>query len=162
MRCPKCGEFETRVLDSRPTDDGFAIRRRRECMKCGFRFTTYERFEIMPILVIKKDGRRERFDRNKILNGLLKACEKRPIPLETLERLVSKIELELQQEGKLEVDSKHIGELVMKHLKELDKVAYIRFASVYRDFRDIDEFFEELKNLRKFDNIGEGEGGNLK
>ena len=149
MRCPNCGSLETRVLDSRPTEDGYAIRRRRECMSCGFRFTTYERFEIGPVLVVKKDGRREKFDREKIKRGVMKACEKRQISMEDVEKLISNVELKLQKEGKLEVESKRIGELVMEELRKLDKVAYVRFASVYKDFRDIDEFLEIVKGLKK-------------
>jgi len=149
MRCPNCGSLETRVLDSRPTEDGYAIRRRRECMNCGFRFTTYERFEIGPVLVVKKDGRREKFDREKIKRGVMKACEKRQISMEEVEKLISNVELKLQKEGKLEVESKRIGELVMEELRKLDKVAYVRFASVYKDFRDIDEFLEIVKGLKK-------------
>ena len=149
MRCPNCGSFDTKVLDSRPTEDGYAIRRRRECLNCGFRFTTYERFEIGPLLVIKKDGRREKFDREKIKRGGMKACEKRQISMEDVEKLISNVELKLQKEGKLEVESKRIGELVMEELRKLDKVAYVRFASVYRDFRDIDEFLEIIKGLKR-------------
>ncbi|RKX53803.1 MAG: transcriptional regulator NrdR [Thermotoga sp.] len=149
MRCPNCGSLETRVLDSRPTEDGYAIRRRRECMNCGFRFTTYERFEIGPVLVVKKDGRREKFDREKIKRGVMKACEKRQVSMEEVEKLISNVELKLQKEGKLEVESKRIGELVMEELRKLDKVAYVRFASVYKDFRDIDEFLEIVKGLKK-------------
>ncbi len=149
MRCPNCGSLETRVLDSRPTEDGYAIRRRRECMNCGFRFTTYERFEIGPVLVVKKDGRREKFDREKMKRGVMKACEKRQVSMEEVEKLISNVELKLQKEGKLEVESKRIGELVMEELRKLDKVAYVRFASVYKDFRDIDEFLEIVKGLKK-------------
>ena len=149
MRCPNCGSLDTKVLDSRPTEDGYAIRRRRECLNCGFRFTTYERFEVGPILVVKKDGRRERFDREKIKKGVMKACEKRQVSMEDVERLISNVELKLQKEGKLEVESKRIGELVMEELRKLDKVAYVRFASVYRDFRDIDEFLEVIKGLKR-------------
>ena len=149
MRCPNCGSLETRVLDSRPTEDGYAIRRRRECMNCGFRFTTYERFEIGPVLVVKKDGRREKFDREKMKRGVMKACEKRQVSMEEVEKLISNVELKLQKEGKLEVESKRIGELVMEELRKLDKVAYVRFASVYKDFRDIDEFLEVVKGLKK-------------
>ncbi len=149
MRCPFCGAPETRVLDSRPTLDGTAIRRRRECTECGGRFTTYERYESLPIVVVKKDGRREIFDRSKILNGLLKACEKRPVSYETLERIVEEVELAVQRQGNTEVQSKYIGELVMEKLKQLDQVAYVRFASVYKDFREIDQFLEIVKELKK-------------
>ncbi|AJC72873.1 NrdR family transcriptional regulator [Pseudothermotoga hypogea DSM 11164 = NBRC 106472] len=149
MKCPYCGHPDSRVLDSRPTLDGTAIRRRRECLECGARFTTYERYELLPIIVVKKDGRREAFDRNKVLNGVLKACEKRPIPYETLEKLVEEVELAIQKTGYTEVPSRMIGELVMQKLKNIDQVAYVRFASVYKDFREIDQFLEIVKELKK-------------
>ncbi len=149
MRCPFCGAPETRVLDSRPTLDGTAIRRRRECTECNGRFTTYERYESLPIVVVKKDGRREVFDRSKILNGLLKACEKRPVTYESLEKIVEEVELAIQRQGNTEVQSKYIGELVMEKLRQLDQVAYVRFASVYKDFREIDQFLEIVKELKK-------------
>lgn len=148
--------METRVLDSRPTLDGTAIRRRRECIECGGRFTTYERYESLPIVVVKKDGRREAFDRKKILNGLLKACEKRPVPYEALEKIVEEVELAIQRQGNAEVQSKYIGELVMEKLKQLDQVAYVRFASVYKDFREIDQFLEIVKELKKDQEVREG------
>ncbi|AEH50482.1 transcriptional regulator NrdR [Pseudothermotoga thermarum] len=156
MKCPFCGALETRVLDSRPTLDGTAIRRRRECIECGGRFTTYERYESLPIVVVKKDGRREAFDRKKILNGLLKACEKRPVPYEALEKIVEEVELAIQRQGNAEVQSKYIGELVMEKLKQLDQVAYVRFASVYKDFREIDQFLEIVKELKKDQEVREG------
>ncbi len=152
MRCPFCGYPDTKVLDSRPTEDGTVIRRRRECPRCGARFTTYERYELGPTWVIKKDGRRERFSREKILNGVMKACEKRPVSYESIEKLVNSVVLKLQKSGKKEVHTKMIGELVMKELKEMDQVAYVRFASVYKDFREIDQFLDiihELKETRR-------------
>lgn len=147
VKCPFCGEPESRVIDSRPVEDGSVIRRRRECLNCGRRFTTYERIESPTILVIKKDGRREIFDREKIVRGLLKACEKRPIPRERIEEIADEIEAELRAEGRKEVTSKEIGEKVMEALKELDKVAYVRFASVYREFTDLSHFIKELETL---------------
>ncbi len=150
MRCPYCGEPESKVLDSRPTEEGAAIRRRRECQACGRRFTTYEKVEELPLVVIKKDGRRESFDRVKLLNGLLRACEKRPIPLAKLEALVEDIERQLRNRTSSEVDSRDIGELAMERLRELDEVAYVRFASVYRSFKDINDinrFLEQLQTL---------------
>ena len=147
MKCPYCSFEESKVIDSRPTDDGEKIRRRRECLKCSRRFTTYEIVEVLPIIVIKKDKSREAFDRNKLLNGLLKACEKRPISINQLEKAVCDIERELQNSLDREVSSKLIGELVMDALKSIDKVAYVRFASVYRQFDDVDNFMQELKQL---------------
>lgn len=147
MRCPYCQHPETRVLDSRPTQEGAVIRRRRECLECSRRFTTYERLEDLPFVVVKKDGRREPFDRNKILTGLLKACEKRPVSLHTLEALVNDVERTVRDRWEGEVDSKEIGELVMARLREVDEVAYVRFASVYREFGDLNRFLEELKKL---------------
>lgn len=147
MKCPYCSFEESKVIDSRPTDDGEKIRRRRECLKCSRRFTTYEIVEVLPIIVIKKDKSREAFDRNKLLNGLLKACEKRPISINQLEKVVCDIERELQNSLDREVSSKLIGELVMDALKSIDKVAYVRFASVYRQFDDVDNFMQELKQL---------------
>lgn len=147
MRCPLCQYIGTRVLDSRPVNDAKSIRRRRECEDCGNRFTTFEMVEEPPLLVIKKDGTREEFSRDKILHGLVRACEKRPVPLETLERIVDKIGQELRCSGRAEVNSNDIGELVMKSLYEVDEVAYVRFASVYRQFKDINVFIEELEEL---------------
>jgi len=147
VKCPFCGEQESKVIDSRPVEDGSVIRRRRECLGCGKRFTTYERIESLPILVIKKDGRREMFDREKIVRGLLKACEKRPVPREKIEEIASEIESEFRAEGRKEVTSKEIGEKVIEALKEIDKVAYVRFASVYREFTDLTHFIKELETL---------------
>ena len=147
MRCPLCHYNGTRVLDSRPVNDAKSIRRRRECEDCGNRFTTFEMVEESPLLVIKKDGTREEFNREKILHGLVRACEKRPVPMDTLERIVDKIGQELRSSGRVEVDSKDIGELVMKALYEVDEVAYVRFASVYRQFKDINVFIDELEEL---------------
>ena len=147
MKCPFCGELDNRVIDSRLSKDGTVIRRRRECLECGMRFTTYERVEETLPLVIKKDGRREHFDRMKILIGLKKACEKRPISITTLEKMVDKIEHKLLESGEKEIPSSVIGEEVMKELYNLDHVAYVRFASVYRSFKDINQFMDELKDL---------------
>jgi len=149
MRCPYCSSEKTRVIDSRDLGELEITRRRRECRKCKKRFTTYERVETIDLVVIKKDGRREKFDRNKLLVGIQKACEKRPISQERIEKLVEEIERELRNMDSLEVESRVIGELVMRKLKKLDKVAYIRFASVYREFADIESFEKELRALRK-------------
>jgi len=149
MYCPICGEPDSRVIDSRVADGGSGIRRRRECSRCLKRFTTYERLERKPLVVIKKDGRREMFARDKILNGMLKAGEKRPISMGTLESLTGLIEKEIRDEGYEEVPSSRIGEKVVEKLKELDQVAYVRFASVYREFRDVDQFIEILSTLKK-------------
>jgi len=149
VKCPFCGSIEDKVIDSRTSKEGDAIRRRRECLKCGKRFTSYERVEDVLPMVIKKDGRREPFDRLKILNGLKKACEKRPIGIETLEAITDSIEKKLLGLGVKEIQSTWIGEEVMTALKELDKVAYVRFASVYRQFKDINEFMNEVKTLFK-------------
>ncbi|MBO8160474.1 MAG: transcriptional repressor NrdR [Thermosipho sp. (in: Bacteria)] len=148
MKCPYCGHEETRVLDSRVDSSGFTIRRRRECTKCKGRFTTYERYEFGPIFVIKRDGRREKFDRKKMLNGIMKACEKTSVTLEDMEKAVDTIINKLQKSGNLEVSSVEIGKLVMEQLKELNEVAYVRFASVYKDFREIDQFLEVVKELK--------------
>lgn len=147
MRCPFCNYYESKVIDSRPTDEGQAIRRRRECLKCSKRFTTYEKVEAMPLIIIKKDGTREVYDRNKILNGMLKACEKRPVPLSTIEETVDEIERELYNSMEKEITSQYIGELVMNKLKDIDEVSYVRFASVYRQFKDLNSFMEELKKI---------------
>jgi transcriptional repressor NrdR len=147
MRCPLCQYNGTRVLDSRPVNDAKSIRRRRECEKCGHRFTTFEMVEETPLLIIKKDGVREEFSREKILRGLVRACEKRPVSLELLERTVDKIGQEIRSTGKPEVHSKEIGELVMKYLYDIDEVSYVRFASVYRQFKDINVFIKELEEL---------------
>ena len=149
MKCPYCNYEETQVIDTRETENLEATRRRRECLKCNKRFTTYERVEEADIIVVKKDGKRERFERQKLLNGILKACEKRSIPLEKVEKLVDEVESDLRKRDSVEVDSKVIGEIAMKKLKTLDKVAYIRFASVYREFEDIERFEEEVEKLIK-------------
>ena len=149
MKCPFCGFEESKVVDSRPTDEGEKIRRRRECLKCAKRFTTYEIVESLPIIVIKKDKSREPFKREKLLNGLLRACEKRPVTLGALETLIDEIELSIQNSLDREVTSEHIGELVMDKLKSVDEVAYVRFVSVYRRFNDISSFLEELNTLKR-------------
>lgn len=146
MRCPVCAHFDSKVIDSRPSPDGTSIRRRRECLACGRRFTTFETIEATQIFVIKKDGKKEIFDRNKILSGLIKACHKRPVDPE---ELVSELELELQNAMTNEIESREIGELVMGKLKDRDEVAYVRFASVYREFKDVDTFLKEIKELMK-------------
>jgi len=147
IRCPSCFNDDTRVLDSRPTEEGAAIRRRRECSACGRRFTTFERIEEVPLMVIKKDGSRQRFDRSKVLQGILKACEKRPIAMSVLEELAALVERDLTQSGEREVSSSAIGELVMDHLKGIDPVAYVRFASVYRQFADINSLKREIDHI---------------
>lgn len=147
MKCPACQHNGTRVVDSRPVDDNKSIRRRRECEACGYRYTTFEKVEEMPLIVVKKDGSREEFSREKVLRGLIRACEKRPVPLETLENLVFDIEKELRRTGNAEVKSEEVGELVMNRLAAIDEVAYVRFASVYRQFKDITVFIDELKDL---------------
>ncbi len=149
MQCPFCNHLENKVVDSRLSKEGEAIRRRRECLSCQRRFTTYERIEDMLPSVIKKDGRREPFDRQKILQGLKKACEKRPISVDALEAVVERIEKKIQELGKSEIPTQVIGEEVMKELHQLDQVAYVRFASVYREFKDLSEFMNELKELLK-------------
>ena len=148
MKCPYCGYSESKVIDSRPTDEGERIRRRRECLNCATRFTTYEVIETVPVVVVKKDKSREAFDRNKLLNGLLRACEKRPVPLETLERIVDEIETLLQNSLDREVPSTLIGTYAMDKLKKVDEVAYVRFASVYREFKDINTFMDELNKIK--------------
>jgi len=149
MRCIHCGYKEDKVVDSRATQEGIAIRRRRECLKCGKRFTTYEYIEEVSLMVIKKDGRREPFDRKKILTGIMKACEKRPISVEKMEEIVGQVERAIQKKSDREVSCSKIGELVMEKLKALDDVAYVRFASVYRQFKDIGQFMGELKDILK-------------
>ena len=144
MKCPFCGYIESKVIDSRPTDENTRIRRRRECLQCGKRFTTYEIIESLPIIVVKKDKSREAFDRDKLLNGLLRACEKRPVSIEALEKAVDEIEAQIQNSLDREVTSLRIGEFAMEKLKEIDEVAYVRFASVYRSFKDINSFREEI------------------
>lgn len=155
MKCPFCGHLDSKVLDSRPADDGNAIRRRRECIDCGRRFTTYEKVDEIPLIVVKKDGRREVFDRNKVLGGIIKACEKRPISMSQMEAIADNIEKELRNKMDSEVDTEQIGEKVMEKLGNLDQVAYVRFASVYRQFKDVNSFLEELDKLLKKNNIGE-------
>lgn len=147
MKCPFCSHIEDRVIDSRLSQDGNATRRRRECLKCSKRYTTYERVEETLPLVIKKDGSREQFDRTKILNGIMKACEKRPVSMDAIEKTVGALEMRFLDIGEKEIPSTVIGESVMEEIKRLDEVAYVRFASVYRDFRDINEFMTELKDL---------------
>lgn len=147
MKCPYCGEIESKVIDSRPADDGERIRRRRECLGCGKRFTTYEIVETVPLMVIKKDKSREVFDRQKLLNGLLRACEKRPVSYQQLEQAVDNIEQTLLNSYEREISSIYIGELAMAELQKIDDVAYVRFASVYRQFSDINTFMSELKQL---------------
>ena len=147
MKCPYCAQLESKVVDSRPADEGASIRRRRECLSCHKRFTTYETVESLPLMVVKKDGSRQSFDRSKVMGGLIRACEKRPVSYQTLEGLVAEIELSLQNQIDREVSSSQIGELVLERLKQLDEVAYVRFASVYREFKDVDSFMAELKQL---------------
>ncbi|MFS8666248.1 MAG: transcriptional regulator NrdR [Limnochordales bacterium] len=147
MRCPYCHHMDSKVLDSRATDEGASIRRRRECERCGRRFTTYERWEETPLMVIKKDGRREPFQRQKILTGLMKACEKRPIPVAVLEQIVDDIEREARQRGDTEITSRQIGERGMEALRGIDEVGYVRFASVYREFRDLTALLGEVQKL---------------
>ena len=147
MKCPFCNYEQSKVIDSRPTDEGEKIRRRRECIACGKRFTTYEIIESVPVIVVKKDKSRQAFDRVKLFNGMLRACEKRPVSIEQIDRTVSEIEAELQNSLDREVTSVHIGELVMDRLKNLDEVAYVRFASVYRQFKDINTFMDEHAKL---------------
>ena len=147
MRCPFCANPESKVIDSRPADEGASIRRRRECLACHKRFTTYEMMESLPLMVVKKDGSRQSFDRNKVLSGLIRACEKRPVSFDTLENIVNEVEQSLQNELKQEISSAEIGELVMDKLKKVDQVAYVRFASVYRQFKDIDTLMAELNKL---------------
>ena len=147
MKCPYCGDQESKVVDSRRSEDGLSIRRRRECMGCQRRFTTYEIVETLPIIVVKRNGSRQSFDRNKVLGGLIRACEKRPVSYATLEAIVNDIEQTLQSQMDREVRSAQIGELVMEKLKPMDEVAYVRFASVYRQFKDINTFMNELKIL---------------
>jgi transcriptional repressor NrdR len=147
MKCPFCGHDEDRVIDSRPAEDGAAIRRRRECIKCNSRFTTYEKVESLPLLVIKKDGSREPFDPDKILSGLLKACEKRPVSTDQLREVLTYVEGQIQGSVNREISSRDIGELVMAKLKDIDEVAYVRFASVYRQFKDVHSSLEELNEM---------------
>ena len=147
MRCPFCSHPESKVIDSRPAEEGASIRRRRECLACKKRFTTYETMECLPLVVVKKDGSRQSFDRNKVMAGLIRACEKRPVPYSPLESMVSEIEQVLQNKMEREISSAEIGELVMERLKQIDDVSYVRFASVYRQFKDINTFISELSKL---------------
>ncbi len=152
MKCPFCGHLADKVVDSRESKEGEAIRRRRQCLKCEKRFTSYERIDQIPYMVVKKDGRRERFDREKVMSGLLKACERRAVPVTRLEAIVDQVEQTLQESSDKEVATTHVGEFVMSELKGLDQVAYVRFASVYRDFKDANEFIETIRAL-----LGKGE-----
>ena len=147
MKCPYCGYKESKVIDSRPAEEGSSIRRRRECLSCAKRFTTYETVESLPMVVIKKDGSRQSFDKRKVLNGMIRACEKRPVPLAELEKATDEIEQAIQNSLDREISTEKIGELVMERLKPLDEVAYVRFASVYRQFKDIDSFMRELNKI---------------
>lgn len=147
MKCPYCGYSESKVIDSRPAEEGTTIRRRRECLACSRRFTTYEIMERMPLVVIKRDGSRQAFDKMKIMNGMIRACEKRPVPLADLEAVADGIEAELQSSLEREISTTEIGEMVMTKLKDMDEVAYVRFASVYRQFKDINTFMDELTKL---------------
>ncbi len=147
MKCPFCGQPESKVIDSRPTDEGTRIRRRRECLECNRRFTTYEIVESLPIVVVKKDSSRELFDRQKLFNGMLRACQKRPVPLEVLEHAVDEIEAQLQNSLEREVPATKIGEYAMDKLRNIDEIAYVRFASVYRQFKDISSFHDEISKL---------------
>jgi len=149
MKCPYCAHPESKVVDSRPSDEGASIRRRRECLECHKRFTTYEMIESLPLVVIKKDGGRQTFDKNKLINGMMRACEKRPVNFTVLESIANEIEQSLQNEMNREVSSSRIGEMVMARLKNVDEVAYVRFASVYRQFQDISTFMSELSKLLK-------------
>ena len=149
MKCPYCGNLESKVVDSRPSDEGSSIRRRRECLECHRRFTTYETMESLPLVVIKRDGSRQTFDKSKVLSGMLRACEKRPVAFDTLERIANEIEQTLQNEMTREITTTNIGEMVMERLRTVDEVAYVRFASVYRQFKDISTFLEELNKLLK-------------
>jgi len=147
MRCPFCGYAESKVIDSRPAEEGATIRRRRECLACQKRFTTYEIMERLPLVVVKRDGSRQTFDKIKVMNGMLRACEKRPVSIQALEKIADEIEQELQNSLEREVTTTEIGEMVMSKLKDIDEVAYVRFASVYRQFKDVNTFFEELSKL---------------
>ena len=151
MKCPYCGYKESKVVDSRPAEEGSSIRRRRECLSCGKRFTTYETVESLPMVVVKRDGSRQSFDRRKLVNGMLRACEKRPVSVAQLEKIGDEIEQELQNSLEREISTEHVGELVMDKLKGLDEVAYVRFASVYRQFKDINTFMRELNKLLEED-----------
>jgi len=147
MKCPYCEYLESKVVDSRPTDEGQAIRRRRECISCGKRFTTYEKIEEIPTIVVKKDGNRQSYDRNKLMNGIIKACEKRPVSMSTIEKMVDDIERVISNSLDNEITSSELGEEIMNRLKDVDEVAYVRFASVYRQFKDVNSFMDELKKI---------------
>ncbi|MBO1004511.1 transcriptional regulator NrdR [Pseudogracilibacillus auburnensis] len=147
MNCPKCYHKNSRVLDSRPFEDGDAIRRRRECERCGFRFRTFERKEETPLIIVKKDGTRQEFNRDKLIRGLMRACEKRPVTIEEIEQIALDVEQEIRNSDKPEINSQHIGEMVLERLSEIDEVAYVRFASVYRQFENINVFLDELKEI---------------
>ena len=149
MKCPFCGYDDSKVLDTRPTDEGYTIRRRRECLKCQKRFTTYEKIEQSPVMVIKKDGNRQTFDRDKIVRGMIKSCEKRPVSADEIEEAVNNIEKKIENSMRREITSLEIGEMVMDELKDLDEVSYVRFASVYREFKDLQSFVDELENFVK-------------
>ncbi len=149
MLCPYCSAQDSKVVDKRITPDSRSFRRRRECLSCAKRFTTYERIENADLIIVKKDGNRESFDRQKVKSGLIKACEKRPIPAEEIDKIINEIEMELRNKDSIEIESKSVGQLVMKKLKRLDKIAYIRFASVYREFTDLESFEDELKKIKK-------------
>ncbi|MRH42895.1 transcriptional regulator NrdR [Aquibacillus halophilus] len=151
MKCPNCQHKSTKVLDSRPIEEGRSIRRRRECESCSFRFTTFERLEEVPLIVVKKEGTREEYSRDKLMRGLIKACEKRPVALEQIEAIAIEVEVDLRNRGTSETPSKEIGEMVMDRLSSVDEVAYVRFASVYRQFKDISVFLDELKDLIRTD-----------
>lgn len=159
MKCPYCSGEEDKVLDSRPAQDGNAIRRRRECLGCGRRFTTYEYIERIPLMVIKRDGRREPYDRQKLINGVVLACRKRPVGREKIEKMVDSVELKLSEDSRIEVSSTELGELVLEQLINLDPVAYVRFASVYRQFNSPEQFVEELNNLKKGGGSGQKQEG---
>jgi transcriptional repressor NrdR len=147
MKCPFCNHNEDKVIDSRETQEGASVRRRRECLNCDKRFTTYEYVEKTPLMVVKKDGRREAFNREKILNGLMRACQKRPVSMERLEKIVQEVESEIQKKFDQEIQSQHVGELVIDKLAKIDDVAYVRFASVYRRFKDVNQFMKELRDI---------------
>ncbi|MBO4474659.1 MAG: transcriptional repressor NrdR [Clostridiales bacterium] len=149
MKCPFCGHLEDKVIDSRPAEDGSSIRRRRECLSCTSRFTTYEKVEVLPLLVIKKDGTRQAYNQEKLLGGLMKACEKRPVSSDQLTAIVTYVENQIQNTAKREISTNEIGEMVMQQLKGIDEVAYVRFASVYRQFKDVNSFMEELQDMLK-------------
>ncbi len=162
MKCPSCVYKETKVIDSRMSKDGKAIRRRRECLKCQRRFTTYEYVEQVPLMIVKKDGRRQPFDRTKIIAGFVKACEKRPVSIDKIEEMTTEIERTLQKKYDREVSSNVIGEIIMEKLASLDEVAYVRFASVYRQFRDVNQFMNELKNFLGKDRLKENQRPKIK